>query len=551
MCRLTLACMQANPCKLVVSLKSFKHASLNAVTVGHKLASIPASLSCRQNMLMAFHLAHDEKGVVVAHSRGTHTECLHCHVQGAHTASQLALQLRKLDSYIQWEALKRPALDADSPLASAEILQRRPADAPNKGWDYLIQMASAETSTAVGLGPISGDRQPLQPLTAVPGAQQPHHQQQQQQLMSKQVLPQLPGESLAPLQRLQEGEQRQQQSAQIPNQALSVLPNHVAVQQHQQAFAAREDKQIAVQQAANTLSDAKLPRQLPAIAESASRPSESAMPDQAQADNSIPNGLPPDPSAGLDETVGAIRRDARAKQPPQLGIVPSQTQTAAHLDPLPETVPGSGASIGDLNQHLHGAQTGVSDAKLSQQTEAQVKPEASPLPSSLSPSAPHPTPAPTPFLAQQPPQQANSLLSLVPHKEHRPSLAASSAHATGQFGRAQGQGAAAGPSREGTPALKGAPTWLHESQLPLWLVKAFEEKRRRDVAMVAARAAQQAQRDANAASRGVVHLLHPWRNECTPCCLVTLSLPEQPGIIIVQWTAWMMIAEVHDDCTSA
>ena len=384
-------------------------------------------------------------------------------------------------------------------------------------------MPPTETSTAIGLGLIAEDRRPLQPLTAVPGAQQPpqQQQQQQQQLMSKQVL--LRGEPPAPLQRLQEAEQwQQQQSKQMPNQALSLLPNHVAVQQHQQAFGAKEDKQIAVQQAVSTLSDAELPWQLPAIAESASRPAESAVPDQVHADSSVPNGLPPASSAGLDgTTAGAVRVDSGlangASKPPQLEVVPAPTQTAAQLGPLPGTVPGSEVSTKNSNQHLHGDQAGIPDAKLSQQPEADIKPEATVAPSSLPPSAPHPTPAPTPFLTQQPPQQASSLLSLVPNKQHHPSLAASSAHATGQPARAQGQGAGPGPSREGTPAPKSPATWLHESQLPLWLVKMFEEKRRRDVAMVAARAAQQAQRDANAASRGLVHLSYPWRNEGMPC----------------------------------
>ena len=433
-------------------------------------------------------------------------------------------------------------------MASAEVLERRPGDAPNKGWDYLVQMAPVETSTAIGLGSNSGLRQPLQPLTAVPGAQQPRQQQQQQQLMSRQVLPQLPGESVAPLQQLQEAQQQQQQSAQMPDQALSMLPKHVAVQQQQQAFGPEQDTQISVQQAVSTLSDTELPQQLPAIAESVSRPAESAVPDQAQASSCVTNGLPPAGSTARNDTVAAVRPEAcppdGVTEPPQLDIVPAQLQTTAEVDPLPGTVPGFETSNGNLNQQLHEDHTGIPDAKLSQQNETQVKPDATAVPSSWAPSAPHPNPAPSPFLTQQVPQQASSLLSLVPNKQHCPSLAASSAQATGQSGRAQGQGAGAGPSREGTPA-KGLATWLHESQLPLWLVKTFEEKRRRDVAMVAARAAQQAQRDANAASRGLVHLSHPWRNECTPCCLVTLSLQEQPCISIVQCTACVIIAQAY------
>ena len=404
-------------------------------------------------------------------------------------------------------------------------------------------MAPVETSAAIGLGPNLGLRQPLQPLTAVPGAQQPH-QQQQQQLMSKQVLPQLSVEPLGPLQQLQEAEQQRQQSAQMPNQTLSVLPNHVAVQQRQQAFGAEEDKQIAIQQAVSSLSDAELPQQLPAIAESASRPAESAVPDQAHAATSVPNGLPPVGSAGLDDTIGAVRVVAShlngASQLPQLENVPAQLQTTAELDPLPGPAPGPEASSGSFNQQLHEGQIVIPDANLSQQTAALVKPEATAGACPSPPSDPHPTPAPTPFLTQQVPQQASLPLAFVPNKQHRPSLAASSAQVPEQSGRAQGQDSGAGPSREGTPAPKGPATWLHESQLPLWLVKTFEEKRRRDVAMVAARAAQQAQRDANAASRGLVHLSHPWL--CKPCCLLTLSLQEQPCMSMVKWTACKMSA---------
>ena len=461
--------------------------------------------------------------------------------QGAHTASELALQLRKLDSYIQWEALKRPALDPDSPLATAEILQRRPGAAPNTGWDYLVQMAPVEPLTAVGLGSNLGIRQPLQPLTAV--AQQPH-QQQQQQLMSKQALPQLPGQfpaplqqlsgqSPAPLQQLQEAEQRQRQSVQIPNSALSVLPNHVTVQQRQQAYGAEQDKQIAVQQAVSSLSDLEL-NQLPAIAESAGRPAESAhgpaesaVPSQPHAHScGLTSDSPPAGATGVGDKAGAVYSESSllngASQLPQLDKVPAQLRTAAQTDPLLQVSLSSAASNGNVNQHVHGEETAV--AKLSQHSETRVEPEGAAAPQHPSPTppgAPHPSSAaPTPFLTQQPPQQGSLLLSLVPDKQHPSTLEASSAQAaqfSGASGRALGQGAEAGPSsREGTPAPKGPAAWLHESQLPLWLVKAYEEKRRRDVSMVAARAAQQAQRDANAASRGFGHLSQPWRSEGTP-----------------------------------
>ena len=38
--------------------------------------------------------------------------------------------------------------------------------------------------------------------------------------------------------------------------------------------------------------------------------------------------------------------------------------------------------------------------------------------------------------------------------------------------------------------------WVHERELPLWLIKAFEEKNRREVAVEAARAAREAAREA-------------------------------------------------------
>ncbi len=38
--------------------------------------------------------------------------------------------------------------------------------------------------------------------------------------------------------------------------------------------------------------------------------------------------------------------------------------------------------------------------------------------------------------------------------------------------------------------------WVHESELPLWLIKAYEEKSRREAAVEAARAAREAAREA-------------------------------------------------------
>lgn len=441
-------------------------------------------------------------------------------LKGAHTASELALQLRKLDGAIQWEAFKRPPMESDNPFACAEVLQRRPGSAPaTGGWDYLVQMAPVETALALGLGPGSGFhglRQPLQPLTAVPGAQQA---QQQQQLMSKQPLLGQPPQQL--LQQLQEAERQQQQ---MPDQALSLLPNHVAVQQRQQAYGAIEDKQITVQQAVSALSDAELPQQLPVIAESASRGAESAALDQLQTDKPGPQGVS---AAGASEKVDDADKAVGVDVSPplvtskslELDSAPVEPQTAGEQDNLLSAELPSGATNGSLP--LDSRQTTSSDAKLSQQSDAQLNSEAVAAPQHPSPPpslAAHPTPAPTPFLTQQLPNQASSLLSLIPSNQHRRTLAATSAytlaHPSGPPVGAQGYSSGAGPSREGTPAPRGHPTWLHESHLPLWLVKTFEEKRRRDLSMVAARAAQQAQRDANAASRGLINMSHPWRHEC-------------------------------------
>lgn len=46
--------------------------------------------------------------------------------------------------------------------------------------------------------------------------------------------------------------------------------------------------------------------------------------------------------------------------------------------------------------------------------------------------------------------------------------------------------------------------WMHESKLPLWLIKAFEERSRREAALEAARAAREAAREA---ARGTEFIL--------------------------------------------
>lgn len=417
-------------------------------------------------------------------------QLLRCDLQGVRTASELALQLRKLDGHIQWETLKRPIMDTDNPFASAEVLERRPGPAPSMGWEYLVQMAPAEIPSGVGFGGTSGIRQPLQPLTAVPG-QMSQAQQQQQQLMSKQKLP---AQLLGQTQGSQHALQQQQQQ--------------------QRAYTAGEDRPTGVQQ---TMSGFQLPQQLPAIAEPASRPDASAVPKQAQ--------------AGMQNDVAATKAshiaDASVSVPSDASKSPGPHVANTHLQGMSDAngtlfVP-SGAEMSNGDQHLNGIQPGLVDSKLSQRAQVSLRPRLNVNGINFQPSAspspqrPHPTPTPTPFLTQQLPKQANSLSSLIPSKQQHPPLPSSSAQASAQpLGpfRPQGQPPAAGPSREGTPMPRAPPSWLHESQLPLWLVRTFEEKRRRDVAMVAARAAQQAQREANAANRGLGSLAHSWRSDC-------------------------------------
>ncbi len=412
-------------------------------------------------------------------------------LQAARTASELALQLRKLDSHIQWEALKRPLLDADSPYASAEILERRPA-VVGMGWDYLVQMPLGEghqTLTpalgSAGFGSAVGVRQPLQPL--IPALHQVLPAQQQPMSHSKLLQ-----------------QQGQQQVMQVPVQPMSILPNNAAAQQQQQAAGPADVKQIVVQQAISSLSDSALPQQAPLIAESARMASsaeqtqpaavsanqpDSALPNQTQASTAVDdtshshvNGS----LTGLSPAISSQRLDPSSATAP----MPSRQSAERASEPAAEaaqsyvpakiTQPQRGSSVAP-EQDAPQAAAMEAAAGGSQHT--------SPSPSQTQ----HPAAAPTPFATQPAPKQASSLSSLIPHAQHRPASAAASGQAQGQVARALG----AGPSREGTPNPKGPAKWVHESTLPLWLVKSYEEKRRRDVAMVAARAAQQAQREAN------------------------------------------------------
>ena len=460
-------------------------------------------------------------------------------LQGARTASELALQLRKLDGQIQWEALKRPVMDSDSPFASAEILSRRPQSTPGKGWEYLVQMvALVEASAGSGFGTFAANlRQPLQPLTAAPGQlavshhQQQQQQQLQQQLMSKQKPPQQLSMALAAppqQQRPQEAEQRQHPSAQLPDQALSLLPNDVTVQQRQQAYGEEGDEQIAVEQAVSTLSDAELPSQLPKIAASVRRASESTLPDQAQPQDLVSRDKlaqhhviePHDGVSGVSAEAG----QAKSSISPQ---APSGHSTQANGNLVPQDM-----SVANRSAQLPVSQIIDGNAKLSQHEESKSKSDASGVSSQLPAAAMQSWPV----ASQSMPKQASSLSSLIPAQSQQQ---ATPSQPLGLFGRGPGagpSGTAPGLSRMGAPAQQGAAqfspaplspaTWVHESQLPLWLVKTFEEKRRRDIAMVAARAAQQAHRDANAASRSL-NATQPWRTECKlPHCSLNSAAAE-------------------------
>lgn len=451
-------------------------------------------------------------------------------VQAAHTASELALQLRKLDSHIQWESLKRPLADADSPYATADILDRRPAVA-GMGWDYLVQMAPVEGLTP-GLGSAGGVRQPLQPLVPqlLPAQQlqAKSHQKllQQPQPSAQSVLSGAPQPAFKLPQQAQQqeaGQQLPQQALHVPAQPMIILPNNAAVQQQQQAAGPEEDKQIAVQQRISNLSDSDLAQQAPLIAEAA-RVASSTLPDHPQlvaesaahAESPLPNGTQTTAAVNgqsLLQVNGSLTA-VQAAISDQGRDVPAVEMTTTLPSPssaeqLSQAVAASVSESPAAGQHVTAdTQSGLTGASMPEKHAS----EATTVGASaeLSQQLPHPTQTPhppavsTPFAAQAAPKQASSLSSLIPHAQHRPSSASTSA--LGQNGRISG----AGPSREGTPNPRGPANWVHESTLPLWFVKIFEEKRRRDVAMVAARAAQQAQREA---ARGASLLSARWNAE--------------------------------------
>ena len=442
-------------------------------------------------------------------------------LQAVMTAPELALQLRKLDSNIQWEALKRP-LGEDFPYASAEILDRRPAvsatdaAAPagspqtssataaasaaaasaaagtspastaaasaTTGWEYLLQLSHGE-ALPDGISP--AQRLPLQPLTQpVDHLRQPSRQLQQPHVHSD--TPDLPSSS-APAQTFQNGIQSVLHSEQ-QQQQMSVLPNDALVQQHQQAAGSPVDKQIAVQQAVSMASLEELPEQAQLAPQTA---------------NALPAGEDPAGPATDDITADPSSADVVATNP---AISNSAQREAQHPISAAHNLPFG--SLQPISAFQHG-------------------------------------PAPLLSASNGMPRASTLLASLVPAVQQRPlSAGAASATASGHYGSAQPQGFVKSPafSREGTPAAKPPPTWVNGDKLPLWLVKAFEEKRRRDVSMVAARAAQQAQRDANAANRGVFTKT----NMCLCCiCMLCTSSCTYCKTCTACWSNMTQTADEH------
>ena len=407
-------------------------------------------------------------------------------LQEVSTASELALQLRKLDSNIQWEAMKRPLGD-DFPYASADILDRRPA-AEQKGWEYLLQVPHGEGIPS-GSGSIPNGRpqsaqqslpQPLQPLTghlqqpsgAVPAAvgplQHPLGQASEPQAQSKAgVMPN--GHQAAASAEANHGAAVSGPTAQqaVPQQ-MSVLPNDAIVQQHQQAVPSGADKQITVQLAVSLATSPDLPDQAQHAAQTAhGLPSD--MPEQAQ-QASQPSS-PINHAAHLQPAADVV-----------LQAAPSQHADAAAAFGAPQEAP----QHAQHTAYVQNPSAGQFDLPLG---------SAHPL-----------APTAYPTAVNSMPKQATLLSTLIPTVQQRPvSAGAAPSTAPGHLGLGLPQGYVPSPalsSREGTPAFRAPPVWVHEDALPLWLVKAYEEKRRRDVSMIAARAAQQAQRDANAANRG-------------------------------------------------
>lgn len=386
-------------------------------------------------------------------------------MQAVKTAPELALQLRKLDSNIQWDALKRP-LGEDFPFASAEILDRRPAALPandaaapttasatalaadansplsptSPSWEYLLQLSHSDALLMESSTALHAQQPPMQPLSQPAGQlQQPQGLLQQPQSAAGQV------GSVTCTHHLQQTDATAVVNAEHQQpQQMSMLPNHAVAQQHQQTAGSAVDKQIAVQAAMSIAPSTELPEQAQMAAQAASMP-DSTVAQSTSAQAAAQNGSSSAPvSAQHAQHGGQIQTTSR-----------DQTQVY-QPEPTPALVDGSSASLHVPNGY------------------------------------------------------SSSLATLLPTAQQRPqSAGAIATDRAGQLAFVQSQGFANSPalgSREGTPAVKPQPMWVQEDKLPLWLVKAFEEKRRRDVSMVAARAAQQAQRDVNAANRGLLCL---------------------------------------------
>ena len=218
-----------------------------------------------------------------------------------------------------------------------------------------------------------------------------------------------------------------------------------------------------------------------------------------------------------DANVQQHQQTAGSPADKQIAVQQAVSLTASEelpMQPQHAAQPANGfpAPSGSAQHAQHASQLDMAP-ELSQGT-SQPQPPSAPLqPASVIPYSP---------AASSMPRSSTLLASLVPAVQHRP-LSAGAAP-----GPAPGQNVAQGfsnspalSSREGTPTVRPPPRWVHEDKLPLWLVKAFEEKRRRDVSMVAARAAQQAQRDANAANRGV--LFNEKYLKAFLCCALLLA----------------------------
>lgn len=379
-------------------------------------------------------------------------------MQAVKTAPELALQLRRLDSNIQWEALKRP-LGEDFPFASAEILDRRPAALPandaigpttasatalatdansplgptSPNWEYLLQLSHSDALLMESSTALHAQQPPLQPLSQPAGQlQQPQGLLQQPQSAASQVTSATFHHHLQ-----QNGATALINAEHQQPQQMSMLPNNAVAQQHQQTAGSPVDKQIAVQAAMSIAPLTELSEQAQMAAQAASMP---------------------DSAAAQSTAAQAAAQNGSSSAPVSTQHAQHSGQNQAMSQPEPNA---------DGRSSTHLVPNGISG-------------------------------------------HSSSVAALLPFAQQRPqSAGAIATDRAGQLAFVQSQGFANSPalgSREGTPAVKPEPMWIQENNLPLWLVKVFEEKRRRDVSMVAARAAQQAQRDVNAANRGLLCL---------------------------------------------